>query len=78
MRDYSCGKQAYDKRSAQTVINKRWSEDRVRLRVYECPACGRWHVTHKVDDERSIRIRKAMREAQERKARPRNDRSLTG
>lgn len=67
MRDYACGKQVYDKRGARTVVNKRWKEDHVRLREYQCSDCGGWHVTHLVDDDRTIAIRKAMAEKREKK-----------
>ena len=43
------GKNCYDKRGAETMRNKRWKEDRVRLRLYPCPHCKMWHVTE--DDE---------------------------
>lgn len=43
------GKNCYDKRGAETVRNKRWKEDRVRLRLYPCPACRTWHVSE--DDD---------------------------
>lgn len=41
-------KEGYDKRGARTVANKRRRHG-VVLRIYECPSCGRWHVTHKVE-----------------------------
>lgn len=40
------GKGAYDKKGAATVINIRWKEDHVKLRSYNCPSCGKWHLTH--------------------------------
>ena len=24
-----------------------WKKRRVRMKVYECPVCGGWHMTHK-------------------------------
>lgn len=49
VREYCNGKNRYDKRGAQTVINKRRREDHERLRMYYCDECGGWHITHKVD-----------------------------
>lgn len=40
-------KVGYDKKTAQTVKNKRASQG-VFLRIYPCPFCGFWHLTHKV------------------------------
>ena len=40
------GKIMFDKRSAQTAANKRYDDDHVELRIYECPYCHRWHLTH--------------------------------
>lgn len=42
------GKNCYDKRGAETARNKRWREDHVRLRIYQCDDCGAWHLTHMV------------------------------
>lgn len=42
---YCNGKPSYDKRSAVTARNKRWDEDHVELRVYQCPDCNWWHLT---------------------------------
>lgn len=39
------GKLCYDKRSAITAKNKRYKEDRINLREYECEHCGCWHLT---------------------------------
>ena len=44
------GKNTYDKRGAETVRNKRWREDRVKLRIYFCHNCNGWHVTKKEFD----------------------------
>jgi len=43
-----CGetdKVMYDKRGATTAANKRMADDRVRLRIYQCPYCDHWHLT---------------------------------
>ncbi len=40
------GKRAYDKKSAITAKNRRFKEDHIPLRVYECPGRGHWHLTH--------------------------------
>lgn len=42
------GKVIYDKRGAQTEKNRRWNEDHVELRIYQCPACNWWHLTSSV------------------------------
>lgn len=49
-REFCNGKNAYDKRGAETIRNKRWREDRVRLRLYHCDECGKWHLTHQTQD----------------------------
>lgn len=46
-REYCNGKNRYDKRGAQTVRNQRRRDGHVKLRIYYCPDCGGWHVTHK-------------------------------
>ena len=43
--DYCKGKPSYDKKGALTAKNKRWIDDRIRLRVYHCPDCNLWHLT---------------------------------
>lgn len=41
-----CGrKRIYDKKGAVTAKNKRFEEDHVELRVYECPGNKHWHLT---------------------------------
>lgn len=40
-------KKGYGKKTAQTVKNKRAKEG-VELRIYPCPFCRAWHLTHKV------------------------------
>jgi ribosomal protein L32 len=47
--DCKSGKRAYDKRGAVTAMHARRAGG-VLLRVYECPQCGRWHLTHQVND----------------------------
>ena len=41
------GKPVYDKKTAITAKNKRWKDDHVKLRVYNCHRCGGWHLTSK-------------------------------
>lgn len=41
------GKICYDKKGAITAKNKRWNDDHVPLRIYDCPDCNGWHLTHK-------------------------------
>lgn len=35
----------YDKKSANTAKNRRFQQDHVALRVYECEVCHGWHLT---------------------------------
>lgn len=46
--EYCNGKVIYDKRGAVTAKNRRYKEDRVQLRVYECPWCKGWHLTSRI------------------------------
>jgi len=39
------GKICYDKKGAVSAKNKRWNEDHVALRIYDCPYCHYWHLT---------------------------------
>lgn len=43
------GKPGYDKKGAQTAINKRMKGRKApqTLRAFECRHCGRWHLTSK-------------------------------
>lgn len=48
-----CRKRGYTKKEAQSVVNSRTKGRRQRrngrpeyLRIYECPNCNQWHVTH--------------------------------
>lgn len=40
-------KKQYLKKTAQTVKNQRAKEG-IILRIYPCPLCKAWHLTHKV------------------------------
>lgn len=40
------GKVSYSKKDALTAKNRREAEGSERLRLYECPWCGCWHLTH--------------------------------
>lgn len=45
-----CGKKVkYDKKGAVTAKNRRWDEDHIELRIYECDICGGWHLTHQLE-----------------------------
>lgn len=46
--NYCKGKPCYDKKGAQTAANKRFKEDHVKLRIYECEVGPHWHLTSKV------------------------------
>lgn len=44
----SCHKQCYDKKTAITILNERKNKDKKwsrEKRIYECPECGKWHLT---------------------------------
>ena len=43
------GKVCYDKKTAITAANKRFKDDHKKLRIYECPDCGYWHLTSKLE-----------------------------
>lgn len=43
------GKPCYRKKVAESVKNKRWKQDRVDLRLYQCKHCNYWHLTHQED-----------------------------
>ncbi len=38
------GKVCYDKKGAMTAKNKRWEEDHIALRIYQCEG-SHWHLT---------------------------------
>lgn len=45
-----CGKRQYSKRDAIAARNRAMRRRRNRpkmLRIYQCPDCGYWHLTHK-------------------------------
>jgi len=43
-----CGKNNYDSEDkARRVAVTAFMRDGTRLRVYQCPDCGYWHLTHK-------------------------------
>lgn len=49
-----CHKRAYDKRTAETLRNARLHRGHRRrrgrqkyLRIYYCPHCNAWHLTHR-------------------------------
>jgi len=46
------GKVSYDKKAAQTAKNRRWNEEHVELRIYQCPECNLWHLTSDLRDKR--------------------------
>lgn len=48
----SNGKVCYDKRGAQTARNKRERNGSEPLRIYQCPKCNQWHLTHKQSYEK--------------------------
>lgn len=44
--EYCRGKTKFDKKTATTSKNSRMKEDHVALRIYHCPLCNGWHLTH--------------------------------
>lgn len=39
------GKVCFDKRGAVTAANARYREAHVKLRIYPCEDCSKWHLT---------------------------------
>lgn len=50
--EYCGGKRAYDKKGAVTARNKRYEDEHVELRMYECG--DHWHLTKQMRGERHI------------------------
>lgn len=50
--DICVHKSKYSKKTAQTVRNKRIQDGEKYLRIYNCPNCGSWHLTHKQHEKR--------------------------
>jgi hypothetical protein len=40
------GKRRLSKKEAATLRNSRMNHGTAWLRIYECPDCGGWHLTH--------------------------------
>lgn len=40
-------KKPYTKKEAQTIRNLRLEQGEKYLRIYPCPLCNNWHLTHK-------------------------------
>jgi hypothetical protein len=57
------GKPCYDKKGAQTAKNKRWQQEHVALRIYQCDFGDHWHLTHAdpYREERNLKIDKQKR-----------------
>lgn len=45
MKDHCQGKNAYDKKGAQTSINYMKKRKGMKLRMYQCPESDHWHLT---------------------------------
>ncbi len=43
----TCGKRSYPKKDAQSARNRLRKRGAI-LRIYHCPKCNRWHLTHKL------------------------------
>lgn len=58
----SCGKLAYDKKTAQTVLNKAHltKRDKVPIRIYKCIKSGYWHLTSTEDSTYEDRQEKPL------------------
>lgn len=52
-RTYCNGKLIYDKRTAITAKNKRYHEDHMELRIYQCEYGDHWHLTKQVRGRRN-------------------------
>ncbi len=48
-----CPKRKYDKKGAQTLLNKLKRKHREEKRIYHCPICKYWHLTSKEYDRTS-------------------------
>jgi hypothetical protein len=55
------GKQCYSKKVAETLKNKKWVEESVELRIYQCPICNFWHLTHSLWEPKQKRKHKIKR-----------------
>ena len=46
---YMCGRKAayWNEHQARSVAGVRMAAGAPELRAYECPYCGKWHLTHK-------------------------------
>lgn len=40
-----CGKIMYDKKGATTLVNMAMNLDHIKMRIYECPDSGMWHLS---------------------------------
>ena len=64
MDDELCsGKRSYTKRGALSVCKKRYKENHVELRVYECDKGDHWHVTKQLrfDRRREYKLKPIVR-----------------
>lgn len=51
--DHRCSNKAkYYKKTAQTILNERLKEGEKYLRIYACPKCGFFHLTHQESRDR--------------------------
>lgn len=41
-----CPKRGYDKKDAATMANHVLKQFGRKVRIYQCPDCNRWHLTH--------------------------------
>lgn len=46
-------KKKHSKKDAQTLANKAKNERGQRIRIYHCPICDYWHLTHRPDFSKS-------------------------
>lgn len=52
-----CGEKVkYSKKDALTAKNRRYSSEHIQLRIYQCPNCNGWHLTHKNPHNFPIRV----------------------
>jgi hypothetical protein len=55
------GKQCYSKKLAETLRNEKWEEESTELRIYQCPICNSWHLTHLMWEPKKKKKRKIKR-----------------
>lgn len=47
----------YSKKMGETVVNQCKNEKGIRLRLYQCPECNYWHLSHSLTKNKGRRKR---------------------